>query len=60
MNYDFSGCDKMNVENHASFLTQTLGTIFDEFVPKIKLKRKEIPGFISIKHVKDRRKRKRL
>ena len=60
MDCDFSHLDGMNVQQHTSELNQILGTILDELVPTITIRRKEIPGFISIKHIKQRRRRKNL
>ena len=57
---DFGICENMNVTQHVSELNQILGTILDELVPTIVIKRKEIPGFISLKHIKQKRTRNNL
>ena len=57
-NYNFNELENLEVESHISELNQILGTIVDELIPTIKLKRREVPGFISINYVKQNRQRK--
>ena len=57
---EFDQCETLDVEGHVSFINQQLGTILDELVPTIRLSRKEVPGFVSLHHIKQRRRRKNL
>ena len=57
---DFTILDKYDAETHNSELNQLLGEIIDELVPVLKINRKEVPGFISIKHIRQKRRRRNL
>ena len=57
---DFDVLDNSDLDYHVSQLNQILGTIYDKLIPELNIKSKEVPGFISVKHIKDKRKRKNL
>ena len=50
--------ETLDVESHISALNQMLGTILDDIIPTINIKRKEVPGFISISYIRQNRKRR--
>ena len=56
--YDFDKLENSDVNSHNSELNQLLCTIADELIPTLTIKRKEVPGFVSIDYIKRRRKRK--
>ena len=55
---NFDELELLDVESHVSELNQILGTILDNLVPTMQIKRKEVPGFISVNYIRKRRKRK--
>ena len=57
---DFSELELLEVDSHVSELNQILGTVLDELVTTIHVKRKEVPGFISIGYIKKRRNEEKL